>query len=164
MGSGLGEIYDPGLIPIKLKAKIEEASSTQDSPSAGQPSTSASSTTNNTTQATSVPKWSARGWKKPNAEEDKGPVSESKEMNANSTDVPTGDRSGEGSITVKAEPAGVASEQAIISDIAKALEVKVEGSAIKAEDTERSVVAAPSGMFRKRKLRGGGVGTRGRAD
>ncbi|OBZ70558.1 Uncharacterized protein C18H10.07 [Grifola frondosa] len=53
LGVGLGEIYDPGIIPIKLKSKeeptviqVQDTSTTSSAP-------------------TTVPKWSTRGWDKP---------------------------------------------------------------------------------------------------
>ncbi|KAH9892788.1 hypothetical protein C8Q73DRAFT_699464 [Cubamyces lactineus] len=63
---GLGELYDPGAIPIKLKAKKEEPEGNERSkdttsssgvvgPSGGLPLLS----------GTEKPKWSARGWNKP---------------------------------------------------------------------------------------------------
>ncbi|KAI0690531.1 hypothetical protein BC835DRAFT_1280786 [Cytidiella melzeri] len=57
MSAGLGEIYDPGVIPVKLKAKKEEPT-----PEPG----SASATSTNSVPATSaLPKWSAKGWNRP---------------------------------------------------------------------------------------------------
>ncbi|EIN11661.1 hypothetical protein PUNSTDRAFT_98839 [Punctularia strigosozonata HHB-11173 SS5] len=55
VGPGLGQIYDPGLIPIKLKTKKEEPSmegaSAQSRPSE--------------TNATNGPRWTSSGWKRP---------------------------------------------------------------------------------------------------
>ena len=52
---GLGELYDPGVLPIKLKVKKEEQMEAQTSPPSEAPSLGESE----------KPKWSARGWNKP---------------------------------------------------------------------------------------------------
>lgn len=161
MGTGLGQTYDPGLIPIKLKAKKEDIEIAADNASVPDASPSSSSAAD-AGKATALPKWSARGWNKPGAnDKEVGPSSESGSATGPST-LPDG-HSHDTDAPVKQEPSPDISEQAVISDIAKSLEVKVEDDTVKSEETDTSVATAPTGMFRKRKMRGGvSAGMRGR--
>lgn len=61
MAAGLGEIYDPGDIPIKLKPKKEEPASATLQPE----SSSGTSPLTISQAASTLPKWSATGWVKP---------------------------------------------------------------------------------------------------
>jgi WW domain-binding protein 4 len=57
VGPGLGEIYDPGIIPIKLKTKVEEHAET------GTVIT-APITSSDYSKATAAPKWTKTQWKR----------------------------------------------------------------------------------------------------
>ncbi|THH28738.1 hypothetical protein EUX98_g5434 [Antrodiella citrinella] len=146
---GLGDIYDPGVIPIKLKTKKEDASVDNASTSASTPA------------SLGPIKWSARGWNKPGAEPDK-------ERESGEAVAPNSAIDSHTSIPLVQEPPVESLEHAVLSDIAKTLEVvkTEEGStpAVKSEEAEPSTAAAPSGMFRKRKIRGGAAGVRGRTE
>jgi WW domain-binding protein 4 len=66
LGAGLGEIYDPGIIPIKLKAKKEDQSVEPDvTASSNSASNSTSTASEEVSKATTtLPKWTKIQWKK----------------------------------------------------------------------------------------------------
>ncbi|KAI0320778.1 hypothetical protein OF83DRAFT_1052474 [Amylostereum chailletii] len=55
---GLGELYDPGIIPVKPRLKKEEITEETADP------LTANSSTSHVSQATTVPKWTATKWRK----------------------------------------------------------------------------------------------------
>lgn len=149
LGVGLGEIYDPGVIPIKLKAKKEEPSEhSLVNSSAGivPASTSAISSS-----ATPLPKWTSRGWSKPGEhKETESPGTQEKASEATSLEpVP------------KAEPSF---DDPPISNPAEVkASVKIEEPTEAEQETaETPRVPAGGSMFRKRKGPAASVGSRGR--
>ncbi|KAK7692455.1 hypothetical protein QCA50_004080 [Cerrena zonata] len=143
---GLGELYDPGIIPIKLKTKKEEPKD-EDSPLTT-PSVKVDGASSSTSSATPLPKWSARGWKKP------GEVDDAKH------DTPT-----ETKDLVKAdvsEPVSEVQDEGLDSTEPHVPSEDVKPS-VKVEEPETSTPPPSSGgLFRKRKLPAGGSGSRGR--
>ena len=147
LNTGLGEIYDPGLIPIKLKAKKEEPKS-EDTLSLSLSANGAPSSSS-TSGATALPKWSARGWNKPGEVEDRKPDVES---------LPA---------AVAAESEGIPSTEPTLPTPDDPAELPVPSEEqkpdIKNEDLEPPAPAPSSGgLFRKRKMPAGGSGSRGR--
>jgi WW domain-binding protein 4 len=142
---GLGEIYDPGIITIKAKAKEEET--------AGQDGTAMPEDT----KATTVPKWAPVKWKRAGESVD-------------DTSGPTG--SGPGGDAVLAEGAPLVPADSLNADgdpapvSVTSVPVKEEPSPVKLEEaTTPSVETTSSGgsLFRKRKAPlGGGASSRGR--
>lgn len=144
IGVGLGEIYDPGVIPIKLKPKEEsaEVSLKKENGTSFVPSIS-------TSQATALPKWSSRGWNKPgdapqlDAQSD---LTDTHPTTAGASEPQPVEEMG----SETQQPAAVKTE---VQDVQREPEVK----------QEEPELAAPAsgGLFRKRKVPVGGGG-RGR--
>ncbi|KAL6305242.1 hypothetical protein BKA93DRAFT_715591, partial [Sparassis latifolia] len=146
---GLGEVYDPGLIPIKLKK--EESVEPLPTLTEGGSSSHAGTST-----PTAKPKWSARGWNRPG------------ERNAGGDDQP-----GEDGV-LAAEDSGVkfeaeVKEQLAISPDVPPADAKETSAILKTEDAEVKVevnggatVPSTGSLFRKRKVPAGGAGSRGR--
>ena len=169
VGVGLGEIYDPGLIPIKVKKK-EEAASESLPTGAGQSagSSSAVAAVSNGSAATEKPKWSARGWNRPGE-------GKTDEYSAMRSETPAS-TSPEPTIVQEAvqqdlePPLDRAStvtddDHPTTEGTAVKVDVKAENLQVKAElEADNAVAAAPAGggMFRKRKLPAGGAGSRGK--
>ena len=146
VGTGLGEIYDPGvLLPIKLKAKKEDnAASTTSVTSSTAISTSDSVTNNNP-----LPKWTAKGWNRPGEHQEPSSVPQSTDVEKERHSSPA------------QEPAPPISEAEPENALPEPTEVKVEGvaSKLKAEEVEAQLPSATGSLFRKRKAT---VGARGR--
>lgn len=145
-GVGLGEIYDPGVIQIKPRQKKEEPSETTLSPEAGP----ASSAGPSGSAATSMPKWSARGWNKPGADRA-------------SADNPTSENgpqmSSEDGPDVKQETEKDPSVATQSNDIVQKTEgVKLEEEAARSQEL---VNGTGGSLFRKRKAPASGAGSRG---
>ena len=154
---GLGELYDPGVIPIKLKAKKEEPQETQLKTEEMPSSISLASTSNSTSsQATAVPKWSSRGWSKPG--EAKQPEAETiadllSVGSASKAPQPIVEAEGqrtEENLEVRDEQP---SNEEAQSPATQEAEVKLE--------VEAPITASGGSLFRKRKVPAGG-GARGR--
>ncbi|KAH8107996.1 hypothetical protein BXZ70DRAFT_913590 [Cristinia sonorae] len=145
---GLGDVYDPGLIPIRVRTKTEEPLSTNTT-------TEPASTTISGSTPSVAPKWTARGWNKPGVEPDRNSGSSSEDAQPDNELQ---------QLPAKAEPVEDTPEKSILSDIAKTLDVKVEEGAVKAEALESPAPTTSSGMFRKRKIRVNGAGVRERTD
>lgn len=140
-GGGLGDVYDPGAIPIKLKKKEQDASSM--TPPSDTTSGPALASTSTSTGPTGVPKWTKVQWRRP-GEEAPAPV-------------------------VAPEEPAVKLEESLASALAP-LETKVTSPAPPVEDIKPPIPKAeedvpplstaepPSagGMFRKRKVPAGG--------
>jgi len=158
VGVGLGEIYDPGIVPIKLKAKKEEIAAEPES----QPTATASNSKASEQTATALPRWSAKGWNRPSSTQDSekekaqpgsqlhienGPR-RTTEYDAGSSQAPDPSPPKVVLLDVKPTPSG--------------LKVEETSSSIKAEEVEASPTpTATGGLFRKRKAPVGG-GSRGR--
>lgn len=165
VGVGLGEIYDPGLIPIKVKKK-EETPDALPPPGGGKAQDSVGSTAG-ATGATEMPKWSARGWKKPGERIEKPtPVNEEVEAQAGGMHV---DAQIEGRQQVKAGESALPP----ISELAPGegppasaktedIPIKPEEVVVKLEAKETETATPATGFFRKRKLPAGGASSRGR--
>lgn len=158
LGVGLGEIYDPGVIPIKLKKKEEPAAGdvvdgskgvlVSQSTSSGAGPSSAS--------ATVVPQWSSRGWNKPGASDARDATAEA-EGSADVKTIAVGDPVVTNTDTLDASSQPSDSKE-------KAVGVKIEDP----ETVKKEELSAPQpsistgGLFKKRKLPAGGAGSRGR--
>ncbi|KAI0786678.1 hypothetical protein C8Q75DRAFT_262315 [Abortiporus biennis] len=147
LGVGLGELYDPGLIPIKLKAKKEEL---VDEAQLSDPTSSLTAATiipTAASNATPLPKWTARGWSKPSERE----ASASPAVGASPTPPPP--------------PAADHPPEEISSELKQEPAIESEPTLVKTEPTtvnsEEALSAPAGGMFRKRKIPAGGRGRRG---
>lgn len=153
LGAGLGEIYDPGLIPIKIKKKEESEDalmlSNLQSQSAGTDADGAS--------ASEKPKWSSRGWNRPGESKERIQSAPTEEGGDGSAE-PEAEQGENPGLQVKQEPAEpltAPSEQNAMVPKTEDIPVKVD-----ADRNEASPLAA-GGLFRKRKLPAGGRGRRG---
>ncbi|CAL1706497.1 unnamed protein product [Somion occarium] len=157
LGAGLGEIYDPGPIPIKLKTKKEESPSNEGLAGLGSVDAGPSGPI---TPATSVPRWSARGWKKPTDRETTSTVT-----NGTTT---VKEEVSDSSSQVKGEP--LEQSEPALSHISTSSSKDIPSGDIKVEDVKSEEIEPPStssasfgGLFKKRKIRAGGnAGNRGR--
>ena len=141
LGAGLGEIYDPGLIPIKLKKKEPVADA---APSDATSSTVSTALTGAASNASAVPKWSSRGWTKPGESNHDEPH----ELSAPSDPPPEG------------VPAPTPELPADTSSAPVAVKVEEE-AAVKAE-TPEPTLPSTAGLFKKRRVPVGGGASRGR--
>lgn len=153
---GLGEIYDPGIIAIKPRAKAEvkeeETASTTnrpsgDAPVAGDP------------KATAVPKWAPVKWKRAGEPADDASGEPSSRL-ADGETVPT-----EGTSRVVLPEPPDADEKPAPAPVVAGVSVKEEPSLVKLEEATPPGEASSSGgsLFRKRKApAGGGASSRGR--
>ncbi|KZT29062.1 hypothetical protein NEOLEDRAFT_1128597 [Neolentinus lepideus HHB14362 ss-1] len=163
---GLGELYDPGLIPIKLKTKKEEPAETQLSEtkveSDAAPSGSMLGVTSlNAPRATGVPKWSKVQWKKPSED---SPAPESSNVDAAALDLKQ--ESPDEMPVVKAEQSSLPlppNDSPLTTDVPPTKEEDV--SAKLEEPTQAAIpLSTPGGggLFKKRKAPAGTAGTRSR--
>ena len=154
---GLGEIYDPGIIAIKLKAKAEIKEEEMAAQGQSKLSSDGNSTPGDTT-ATPVPKWAPVKWKKAGEPADgtgggaatSGPVGDTA-LTEGAPRAPTD--------PLKAEEDPAPASVTDVSMKEEPLHAKLE------ETTTPSGETASSGgsLFRKRKAPlGGGVSSRGR--
>ncbi|CDO69222.1 hypothetical protein BN946_scf185042.g124 [Trametes cinnabarina] len=166
---GLGELYDPGAIPIKLKTKKEESEGELGTASGGNPSTSTNATgALPTLGGTEKPRWSVRGWNKPGAS-----------SRSTATPEPTQSPDQDGSKVDPGTPQGVNSEEkgspeSIYNEPVKTSseppstpELKTEDApvAVKGEliDPQAPSLALPGGsLFKKRKVPTAGASRGGR--
>jgi WW domain-binding protein 4 len=151
---GLGEIYDPGIIAIKLRAKAEikedETASTTTQPSDDAPAAGDA-------KATALPKWAPVKWKRAGEPAD----DTSGEGTPRLADGETVSTEGTSRVVLPDPPDAV--EMPAPAPVADVL-VKGEPSLVKLEETTASG-EAPSGgsLFRKRKApAGGAASSRGR--
>lgn len=167
VGGGLGDIYDPGLIPIKVKK--ETASESLSVVSAeGRPAgfTSSAASITNGSASTEKPSWSARGWNRPGEGKADEP---STTKNGNPTYTSPEPTTSQEATTHALEPPPVPVEASkgslqTTEDTATKVQMTTETPPVKVEPEADSAAAAiPAGgsMFRKRKLPAGGA-TRGR--
>ncbi|KZT10720.1 uncharacterized protein LAESUDRAFT_711190 [Laetiporus sulphureus 93-53] len=158
VGVGLGEVYDPGLIPTKVKKQEEPEGSLP--PAAFPDSSQGQSAVASGSSATPLPKWSAKGWTRPG---EKKTRSESREASQGQQTSPEAKEESDGaSVKQEEPPAPEVVEPASVKQEPSALD-ETESTSVKVEES----VAAPmapsgGGMFRKRKLPAGGAGSRGR--
>ncbi|KAF5380570.1 hypothetical protein D9615_004654 [Tricholomella constricta] len=140
---GLGEVYDPGAIPIKLKKKEEVEIPPADAQSAS------TSTSSGTTKPTDAPKWTKVQWRRP-GEAAKEALEEPQAAAASSSEGPAMN------IEDAPAPGPIKSEPDAL--IPPAEEQKPPTA--KTEKTTPPLpveeAASTSGMFRKRKLPAGG--------
>lgn len=153
LNTGLGEIYDPGLIPIKLKAKKEEPTEPplpkEESPA---PIRLAPAISN--PNATEMPKWSARGWAKPGEAKQPGPSS-TDQVGADTQAV-----KGEVPLAVPEAPVPTSGQDAPSEE--QAPEVKAEAPPEVKQEPETVTSMAPPSLFKKRKAPTASAGGRGR--
>jgi WW domain-binding protein 4 len=156
--AGLGEIWDPEAVPIKLKSKKE-------APSEGNSNvlgvfTSMPSSSTSTSNASAMPKWTTKGWSKPGERHEKTEADEmlKEEVSSGSEGAlalssATQENGTSATKTEASEPlAGLPNADA---------PVKTEDHAIKTEDPSITLNAAGS-MFKKRKAPAATAGTRGK--
>ncbi|KAL7281449.1 hypothetical protein ACG7TL_004762 [Trametes sanguinea] len=163
---GLGELYDPGAIPIKLKTKKEESEGAQGSASAGNVNSSTGAAgTLPTLRGTEKPRWSARGWNKPGTSSrstatPEPATSPGQEGTAAETSAPQAPKSEDNGLpeSMSREPVQATSEQPSPTAV-KSEEAPVS---VKGESREPEAPPAPSGgsLFKKRKVPAAG-GSRG---
>lgn len=161
LGAGMGEIYDPGIVPIKLKVKKEEAADELTTAAAKGSQNFNNAFAPGNSAATSVPKWSARGWSKPGTQTEDRPDDQSHE-----------EQSVEGGKEPASQEGGLAKEESYNGVPLLDARTKTESpSSVKLEEVAKSeelepAAPAPSrgGLFRKRKLPAGGAGSRGRRE
>ncbi len=141
---GLGEIYDPGIIPIKPKAKVEidegVAGSTSPAPAPSD------------IGATAVPKWAPVKWKKADEqvhETNDAPSPAPETDNSRTDEAPTvspGPPSGE--------------EESTVTSVT---DVPVKEEPVKLEELSGETIPAGGSLFRKRKTPArGGTNSSGR--
>lgn len=148
LGVGLGEIYDPGVIQVKVKPKKEESSETVPQK---QSAIQSSIVGPSGSAATTMPKWSSRGWNKPGAEN----------MDTDHTKLPSEEGPSESS---KDDSPYVKQETESSPPTALLPDTNKETAPVKLEEDappQNSVSNAGSGLFRKRKVPAGGAGSRG---
>ncbi|EKM54567.1 uncharacterized protein PHACADRAFT_210366 [Phanerochaete carnosa HHB-10118-sp] len=163
LDTGFGEIYDPGLIPVKLKAKKEElAESTLKMEESLAPVRLAPSVSN--PNATAMPKWSARGWSKP------GEAKEAKEAKQYevllAAEPPILPNAAESAAVNENTTASDAQETTQVTDDPpaenKEPEVKGEEAFEVKKESETITSMAPPSLFKKRKAPLASAGSRGR--
>lgn len=149
--AGLGEIYDPGIIPIKLKAKKEEGSVAG---AESQPLTNSSGSSTTGPQASEKPTWSAKSWNRPGAVQE----TTSQRNGDGSNEALTG-----GLIDVALKLGPSLSTLEAVETKAESVEVKVEvrPETVKAEEVNTTSSSAAGSLFRKRKAPVGAGGSRG---
>ncbi|KAI0766505.1 hypothetical protein BC629DRAFT_1538248 [Irpex lacteus] len=156
VSTGLGEIYDPGLIPIKIKAKKEEPSSEAAGSSSALNVSSSGHSAGDNPSGSTVPKWTAKGWNRPG----EGQGSSSTSVTASHTKAePRASSETESRPASATEAASSAAKLEPSDEIPQAKEVKVEDRTLKAEETEASVAPPAQPLFKKRR---GPAGTRSR--
>ncbi|KDQ57436.1 hypothetical protein JAAARDRAFT_47417 [Jaapia argillacea MUCL 33604] len=150
LGTGLGEIYDPGLIPVKLKnpKKEDTLDGVDENGSSAGPSGSGSPYLQET--ATPLPKWTKLQWKRPGEEgnRDEGTQQEGGEIVDEAVHETVGEQ----------ETPSIKQDEVL--DTSPSLKVE-EKSSVKLEPTDS--ISPPSesgGLFRKRKVPAGGRGRR----
>ncbi|TFK54533.1 hypothetical protein OE88DRAFT_1625642 [Heliocybe sulcata] len=163
---GLGELYDPGLIPIRLKAKKEEPSEDKipetDADATPTASIFRGATPSEAPNATSVPKWSKVQWKKP------GEGSNSLAPEANGGSV-AGDEvkqeSLDGKSLIKAEDPSppLPSDSALSTEVPPTKQEEVPAKLVEAPQPGNALPASSGGsLFKKRKAPAGTAGARSR--
>ncbi|RDX47962.1 hypothetical protein OH76DRAFT_1326598, partial [Lentinus brumalis] len=138
-GVGLGDLYDPGALPIKLKPKKQE----------DQGAAAAGATVTSALGGSEKPKWSARGWNKPGA------------SSAGATERENGEE-------VKAEENGIKAGENGVTDklmedpLLEEPPTEVKTEEVKPEPVQAAVPSPPAGgsLFKKRRAPVGG-GSRG---
>ncbi|KAH7904752.1 hypothetical protein BJ138DRAFT_1235222 [Hygrophoropsis aurantiaca] len=145
VGVGLGEIYDPGIIPIKLKTKKEEP--TEDTKLSTPSAQLADPIVSSDPIATGVPKWTKIQWKKVDSTEK---VDESGDLSGgNVDDGKPNDQRDDPVTRVHKEPPALPKIEVPDQDSARDLlsdPVKQEDISVSAE------IPAPPNLFRKRKI------------
>ncbi|KAI0930139.1 hypothetical protein AcW1_008899 [Taiwanofungus camphoratus] len=162
LGAGLGEIYDPGLIPIKIKKKEEHTDGSQQLTAE---SVQSSSVAGSSAPTTEKPKWSARGWNRP------------REAHGQASSAPIAERDGPpeqgivgpeeketGTEIKQEEQVGLRGVTAPVIKEEPPATIKAEGDNTgRTEDNGTASLPSTGGnLFRKRRLPAGGTGIRGR--
>jgi WW domain-binding protein 4 len=141
LGPGIGELYDPGIIPIKLKAKKEELV-----PDAA-PSELAESGKDKT--SSSPPKWSAKGWNRPGD----ALTSSTPAALAETQDAPATSVKQEIPLSPALESASLPAHVDLGDAKQTLLDTKAEESlnGVKSEQSESNLAPTGNSLFRKRK-------------
>lgn len=158
LGAGLGEIYDPGLIPVKVKKKEEPV----DVLPPGGVETALSTVVAGVeeTRASKKPTWSARGWRRP-GESGSGDTTTSEartddDQNRKADGVKVEESEAQADAEAAVEPSSTQTKEEPL------VPAKVEESVTKEEEIIAEVApVATGGLFRRRKLPAGGTGGRG---
>jgi len=161
VGVGLGELYDPGIIPVKLKKKEESAEPSLTPQPTVSGSQSASADANN---ATEKPKWSARGWRKPGETApatDGQAADETTQEDESSTALHMEDNERQLKLN---EPPALPVETPASVEVKQETQdrVKTEDTTVKSESDTPTAPSSGASLFRKRKLPAGAAGSKGR--
>jgi WW domain-binding protein 4 len=145
---GLGEIYDPGIIAIKPKAKVE---SNEGAGNDSDPPTTSTEPIPGDTGATTKPKWAPVKWKKAGEQ-----VSET---TYSSNPAPADNLRTDEASTVSLGPSS-GEEESILASVS---DVSVKKEPVKLEEPPAETIPAGGGLFRKRKTPArGGTNSSGR--
>jgi WW domain-binding protein 4 len=126
LGGGLGEIYDPGIIPIKLKKKDEPLGTEESAP-----------------PGPAAPKWTKVQWKRADPDFENPPESHDKEKTSGGAELDT-----QATLTMKPE------DHSSVSGLPSEPDNK-EDTPVKAEDIPPALEGGSSSLFRKRKTPAG---------
>jgi WW domain-binding protein 4 len=155
---GMGDLWDPADVPIKLKPKkIEEPVTQSDEASTSTLIAPASSTLGEPGVTSERPKWTTKGWNAP------GTSSASQTEDGTSSTTPEDNST---NLTKVEDDLPPIKTEETAEDIALAPDVKPSPEVVKTEDivkTEAPDTLPPpntSGMFRKRKVPAGSAGSR----
>lgn len=143
----IGDIYDPGEIPIVLKAKREESSQV-----GGMPLASGSRTTHadGSSAATDVPKWTNTQWKRATDAVQPSTASAAS-SDVDSSPPPPHSKAEDGSKEEDVEPL-------LVEPVSSSAKVEPSEALIDAAITSKIPSNSGSGLFKKRKARGGPAG------
>ncbi|EEB87453.1 hypothetical protein MPER_15190, partial [Moniliophthora perniciosa FA553] len=141
LGTGLGQIYDPGIITLKPK---KEPIETKEEIQRGKPAEVLTpKLTEEQPKATDAPKWTKLQWKRPGEKE--GGVKESEQISETIQDQ---DQAG---IANKEEYDSPPSPTVEVKTQVKSLVKAVPDDLVKSEPVEAAVLSSSSGLFKKRR-------------
>ena len=139
---GLGEIYDPGIISIKPRAKVE---SNEGAGNDSEPLSTSTAPTTSDTGATAIPKWAPVRW--------------SKAGEPTNDTVPATDKSRTDEVPA-ASPGSPGGEEE--STLAAVANIPVKEEPVKLEESSVDTIPAGGSLFRKRKTPARGSTSSGR--
>lgn len=146
--AGLGEVYDPGIIPVRLKKK-EETPAPTNTP-LGAPAAA------ETSKATDAPKWTKVQWKRPGdaTVDETGGGQRIMEGESEMAGVPHEERVFPTSVNSASDDSVIKSEQNSSLQVVEPLGIKPEHTA---PPTLSNLAPETGGMFKKRKIPVGGT-------
>ena len=139
---GLGEIYDPGIISIKPRAKVE---SNEGAGNDSEPLSTSTAPTTSDTGATAIPKWAPVRW--------------SKAGEPTNDTIPATDKSRTDEVPA-ASPGSPGEEEE--STLAAVANIPVKEEPVKLEEPPVDTIPAGGSLFRKRKTPARGSTSSGR--